>query len=533
MPGFGDKLKSEREARHVTIEKIADETGIQRSYLEALETNSFGTLPGRSFGKLYIRSYARMLGIDPQPLIEEYDRELQRTRNPTPSPDAGQASSRPVGSMISSWRQAKIGERRRPATDVEEGDAAADAGEAEADAGKGVEVAAGEVEAAAGEIDATAGEVEAAPTDETAAQNVSVASGEGEAEEIAPPDESAAADTSVTSCGVVSEHESVEEEAHIEVGDARHADLEEAGRADVQEASRADVEEASEADVEELGQAKLEEASLADCEDAGHADVEPMGPAAYEEAAPDLASQSTPARRIRWRTPAVGVLALGLLVVLSVLAVLTIGQRRSGEPELAPADPAERSSPGAAASAAASGAASGAPGAAASTPSGAPAIAATPSPRNPVPDTPSSTALPPRPLPEPPTSRAEETRTAHGARSVENGGTSEGALSVTESALGRRIADHRVVDQDDRFVEGTEVWFQTRVLGGERGDGIRHVWIHDGRAVQSIRLPLGRSDWRTQSRKTIRQAGPWAVEARDEAGRVLARANFTCEPSSH
>ena len=82
MPGFGEKLRSEREARHVTIEKIADETGIQRDYFEALEANAFSTLPGRSFGKLYIRAYARMLGIDPQPLIEEYDRELQRT--PTP-----------------------------------------------------------------------------------------------------------------------------------------------------------------------------------------------------------------------------------------------------------------------------------------------------------------------------------------------------------------------------------------------------------------------------------------------------------------
>lgn len=94
------------------------------------------------------------------------------------------------------------------------------------------------------------------------------------------------------------------------------------------------------------------------------------------------------------------------------------------------------------------------------------------------------------------------------------------------------MADRRIVDQDDRFAEGTVVWFQTRALGGGPGDAIRHVWIHDGRAVQSIRLPLGRSDWRTQSRKTIRQVGPWSVEARDEAGRVLARADFTCEPAA-
>ena len=104
------------------------------------------------------------------------------------------------------------------------------------------------------------------------------------------------------------------------------------------------------------------------------------------------------------------------------------------------------------------------------------------------------------------------------------------SLSVTEFGLGRRIVSHQVEGQDERFPEGTVVWFLTRALGGEPGDAIRHVWIHDRRAVQSIRLPLGGPDWRTQSSKTLRHAGQWAVEARDKDGRVLARADFACEP---
>jgi len=86
------------------------------------------------------------------------------------------------------------------------------------------------------------------------------------------------------------------------------------------------------------------------------------------------------------------------------------------------------------------------------------------------------------------------------------------------------------VVEGDRFPEGSVVWFQTRALGGGPGAAIRHVWIREGRAVQTIRLPLGRADWRTQSRKTIHGVGAWAVEARDEAGQVMARADFTCAP---
>jgi hypothetical protein len=61
---------------------------------------------------------------------------------------------------------------------------------------------------------------------------------------------------------------------------------------------------------------------------------------------------------------------------------------------------------------------------------------------------------------------------------------------------------------------------------------VRHVWIYDGRAQQSISLRLGGSDFRTYSKKTLYKRGPWSVEARDGSGRVLATADFTCVPRS-
>jgi len=54
--------------------------------------------------------------------------------------------------------------------------------------------------------------------------------------------------------------------------------------------------------------------------------------------------------------------------------------------------------------------------------------------------------------------------------------------------------------------------------------------MRDGKVEQSIPLRVGGPDWRTHSTKTLGRPGEWAVEARDESGRVLARASFTCTP---
>jgi cytoskeletal protein RodZ len=102
-------------------------------------------------------------------------------------------------------------------------------------------------------------------------------------------------------------------------------------------------------------------------------------------------------------------------------------------------------------------------------------------------------------------------------------------LAVSEFGVGTDVINRQLVGQSDRFATGTRVVFWTRVLGGRRGDTIRHVWIREGRPIGTIELNVGASHWRTQSRWTVRQgAGQWAVEARDAQDQVLARAEFAC-----
>jgi transcriptional regulator with XRE-family HTH domain len=107
----------------------------------------------------------------------------------------------------------------------------------------------------------------------------------------------------------------------------------------------------------------------------------------------------------------------------------------------------------------------------------------------------------------------------------------ESTLSVTEHGVGTGVENHRLVGESDRFAEGTRVFFWTRVRGGAPGREVHHVWIHEGRGSFPVTLPLGSANWRTQSAKTLYagSAGRWTVEARDEAGNVLARSRFICE----
>lgn len=106
------------------------------------------------------------------------------------------------------------------------------------------------------------------------------------------------------------------------------------------------------------------------------------------------------------------------------------------------------------------------------------------------------------------------------------------SLSVPEHGVGTAVKNRQLVGQSDHFTEGTPVWFWTRVQGGSRGDRIDHVWLREGVEVTRISLNIGGSSWRTYSAKTLHAgvAGDWAVEARDEAGQVLARREFVCVP---
>lgn len=145
-------------------------------------------------------------------------------------------------------------------------------------------------------------------------------------------------------------------------------------------------------------------------------------------------------------------------------------------------------------------------------------------------------ALSPEPLPptEPRRPRSEPAPVAAGtgAKDVRPNDLRAAPLSVDSSGVGTDVVDRQLVGRADTFPVGTRVAFWTLVMGGGPGHTIRHVWIHQGRMVGAVDLPIGSASWRTHSRRTLPPGaeGDWVVEARDAEGRVLARHEFRCEP---
>ena len=70
MTGVGQELAAAREARGLALSDVAQSLKFAPRQLEALEQERFDALPGATFAKGMVRSYARLLKLDPEPLLE-------------------------------------------------------------------------------------------------------------------------------------------------------------------------------------------------------------------------------------------------------------------------------------------------------------------------------------------------------------------------------------------------------------------------------------------------------------------------------
>jgi cytoskeleton protein RodZ len=371
MHSPGESLKLEREARGRTIEELAEATGIRPHLLAALEQEAFDALPGRGFGKLYIRAYAEVLGFDPRPVIEAYDQVVRAREAAAPSP-AQASAPRPVKAMLARWRQERV---------VARAEAGVPALEAQTEVPETIE-----------------GAAEAEPASAAVEQVIAPEVGEEPSVRTVP------------------------------------------------------------------------------------LPTDPAGEFIEKAPAPPLpmeaVSPSRPAPSRRWL-----VSSLLLITLLPLMAYLVLSRSRPDAPHVAAGHEV----------------------------------------------LPRDTIAPP-PSQPPPSQAAEHPRLLPRAQTPVREPTTPSSLRIAESGIGLRLVGTRLEGEGDRFQSGQRVTFATRVLGGGEGESIRHVWLRDGKVEQSIRLRLGGASWRTYSTKTLGRPGAWAVEARDEQGRVLARADLNVVP---
>ncbi len=93
---FGERLKRERELREVTLKEVTAGTRIGPRFLEALENEEWGKLPGGVFNRGFVRAIARYLGLDEENLLAEYDMARGEQSMPAPRPYENKIPRPPV-----------------------------------------------------------------------------------------------------------------------------------------------------------------------------------------------------------------------------------------------------------------------------------------------------------------------------------------------------------------------------------------------------------------------------------------------------
>ncbi|MDO8885435.1 RodZ domain-containing protein [Candidatus Oleimmundimicrobium sp.] len=73
MGSIGKIFKNRREQLGISLKDVENNTKIRKRYLEAIENDNFGIIPGSPYVKGFIRTYASFLKIDSNPLIKEYE----------------------------------------------------------------------------------------------------------------------------------------------------------------------------------------------------------------------------------------------------------------------------------------------------------------------------------------------------------------------------------------------------------------------------------------------------------------------------
>jgi hypothetical protein len=72
MPEIGETLREARMRAKIDMSEVEAHTKIRAKYLRALENEDWALMPGPTFVRSFLRTYAEYLGLDAKLLVEEY-----------------------------------------------------------------------------------------------------------------------------------------------------------------------------------------------------------------------------------------------------------------------------------------------------------------------------------------------------------------------------------------------------------------------------------------------------------------------------
>lgn len=114
MPEIGSTLRETRMRQRIDITDMEHRTKIRAKYLRALENEEWDLLPGPTYVRSFLRTYAEALGLDAKALVEEYKlrhdpletgelhpiRPPGRDRRRRPEPRGGMPRGTAVGAVL-------------------------------------------------------------------------------------------------------------------------------------------------------------------------------------------------------------------------------------------------------------------------------------------------------------------------------------------------------------------------------------------------------------------------------------------------
>jgi cytoskeleton protein RodZ len=80
--GIGTVLREARVEQGRGLDEAAAATSMRVGQIEALESDRFETFGGDVYAKGFLRTYARWLGLDPEPLLDRYRRYVEHGHTP-------------------------------------------------------------------------------------------------------------------------------------------------------------------------------------------------------------------------------------------------------------------------------------------------------------------------------------------------------------------------------------------------------------------------------------------------------------------
>lgn len=80
---IGEVLKGARTRQGLDIRTVEERTKIRTKYLRALENEDWDVLPSPAYAKGFLYTYARLLGLDADALVDEFRRQVEVPSRPT------------------------------------------------------------------------------------------------------------------------------------------------------------------------------------------------------------------------------------------------------------------------------------------------------------------------------------------------------------------------------------------------------------------------------------------------------------------